>query len=131
MEPVMEIVNVPRAISGGAIIDDLLNRIGERLSRDCSLRETDAYQGYDASVQITLQLHDVYPVEVAAQVNVGTIDPAQKSERIAMNAPMETGASFEPAPNLERYIDPAGAPAEPETPERRQYISRIRGHGTR
>jgi len=37
----MEEINVESRMSGAAIIDDLLNRIGERLSKSCDLRQTD------------------------------------------------------------------------------------------
>jgi hypothetical protein len=129
LQPNMELVGVPGAISGTAIIDDLLNRIGERLSRDCALRETDAYQGYSATVQINLQLADVYPVEVAAQVAVGTVDAAQPSTRIAMNVTADVvTARAGTEPSLERFIEgDAGAPAEAPAPQRRQYVSRLRG----
>jgi hypothetical protein len=121
-----EPISVPGAISGSAIIDDLLNRISEKLSRDCALRETDAYQGYSATVQIRLQLADVYPVEVAAQVEVGTINPGQPSEQITVDTATVTAdevqerAGFESL-SLERLVDESGF-----TLPKRIYVSRIR-----
>jgi hypothetical protein len=132
LTPSMEVVAVPGAISGSAIIDDVCDRIAEKLARDCNLRPLDCYSGYSASVSVTLQLHDVYPVETSAVVEIGTVDAAQPSTRIAMNVPvlaadsLEARAGIEP-PSLERPIDGAGAPAEAQVPQRRQYISRIRG----
>ena len=132
LTPNMEVVSVPGAISGTAIIDDLCNRLAERLSRDCCLRGTDAYQGYSARVTVELQLIDVYPAEVAAQVAVGTVDAGQPAQQIMMNVPADAADSLQAQvglqPSLERPIDGgAGAPAEAPAPQRRQYVSRLRG----
>lgn len=65
LSPNMEAVQVPGQISGAAIIDDLCQRIRDRLSRDCSLSQSDAYAGYAARVTVELQLKDVDITEVA------------------------------------------------------------------
>jgi hypothetical protein len=57
----MEAVAVPGRISGTGVIDDLCRRIAEKLALFCDLRAIDAYAGYAAKVEITLQLVDVYP----------------------------------------------------------------------
>jgi hypothetical protein len=126
LTPINEVVSVPGSISGSAIIDDLCVRLAEKLSRDCSLRPIDCYRGYSATIVVTLQLHDVYPVEVSAQIAVGTIDARQPSTQIATDVPVV--AAVLESPNLERFIDTSGAPeAEAPAPQRRQYVSRIRG----
>jgi hypothetical protein len=123
MEPSMEVIATPGAISGTGVIDDLLNRIAAQLERSCDLRASDCYTGYAARVRIDLQLHDVYAVEATAQVAVGSIDPTQPSQRITLGPTVQ--AEAEPAPgSLERPVDPAGITTEAPA---RQYVSRIRG----
>jgi len=46
LEPIMEPIIVEGRINGQQVIADLLDRIGERLSRDCSLRQIDSYAKY-------------------------------------------------------------------------------------
>jgi hypothetical protein len=124
MEPITEPIHIPGRISGAAIIDDLCDRIAERLAHDCSLRATDAYSGYSARVQIELQLHDVYPTEVAATVKVGEINSQLPSAHIDLGG--EVVAEPESG-NLERSIDPDGSLPEAATAaakERRYYTPR-------
>ena len=83
--PVMTPISVPGQISGDRIIDDLLNRIREKLERSNDLRHVDSYTGYSAEGEIRLQLKAVDMVAVAAQVKVGAIDPALPVQRIALN----------------------------------------------
>lgn len=68
LEPVMEAIAVPGAISGTAIIADLIDRIGDKLSRDCNLRCIDVYGGHSYRVTVELQLHGVYQTEVTTGV---------------------------------------------------------------
>ena len=110
LTPSMEAVAVPGRISGSAIIADLLKRIGERLSGDCNLRASDAYGGYSFQAAITIQLNDVYPVEVATVVEAGRIHPHRPALRIDLGTEV---TAAEPAVNLERPVDPAGF-MEPE-----------------
>jgi hypothetical protein len=125
-------ISVPGAISGTVIIDDLLNRIGDRLARDCSLRSTDAYRAYSARVTVELQLHDVYEAEVTAEVQVGSIDGQQASQQIVIEEAATADAAcnrsgLQPS-SLERPIDFGSAAVnEAAAPMRRQYVSRIRG----
>jgi hypothetical protein len=56
MEPSLEpnmAITIPGSISGPQVIDDLLNRVAQRLERDCSLRPIDCYAGYSAKVTMT------------------------------------------------------------------------------
>jgi hypothetical protein len=97
-------ISVPGQISGDRIIDDLLNRIREKLERSNDLRQVDSYTGYSAEGEIRLQLKAVDMVAVAAQVKVGAIDPALPVQRIALNDDV-AGVADE---SLEKPIDPAG-----------------------
>jgi hypothetical protein len=118
-EPIMEAVAVPGTISGEAIIDDLCGRIAQQLSRDCNLRSSDCYAGYSATATVAIQLHDVYPVDVAAEVAVGAFDPHLPTTRITVGS--EVAGEEADSSLLERPIDPAGF-----TPPKRIYVSRIR-----
>ena len=109
LTPQMEAIQIPGQISGTGIIDDLSKRIAAKLAQSCDLRTTDCYSGYSAQVQIILQLHDVYPVEVSAQVAVGNIDAQKPVQRVTLGAEVEAP---DESGNLERPVDPAGA----ETP---------------
>jgi hypothetical protein len=119
--PIMEPIAVPGTISGASIINDLLNRIGDKLSRDCSLRDIDVYSGYSCRVTVELQLHSVYQTEVTAQVAVGRIDPKLEVRQIELGSDI-TAAEPE-ASNLERPIDPAGV-TEDSVKEKRYYTPR-------
>jgi hypothetical protein len=137
----MEVVEVAGSISGTEVVNDLLDRVAEKLMRFDCLRSTDSYQSYSARVTVELQLTDFDTSTVSTGIEVGTIDPAQPSTLAAISLPTvaaaEVRAGLEPAPNLERPIidsdAAAGAPeaAEAQAPQPRQYISRIRGHGTK
>lgn len=98
---------IPGSISGADVIDDLCGRIAEGLSRDCSLRQIDRYTGYTATVEIKLQLEDVYPVEVAVDIMAGTLNPQLPSQHITLDSAV-TGEEPD-ASGLERPVDPAGA----------------------
>jgi hypothetical protein len=111
LTPIMEPITIPGRISGTGVIDDLCNRIAEKLARSCDLRAIDAYSGYTAKVTIELQLLDVYPCEVTAVVPVGTIDPQLRSVRIDLGS--EMSAEETESGSLERPIDPAGATEAP------------------
>ena len=78
----IEAISVPGSMSGTAIIRDLLGRIGDRLSRDCSLRAIDVYSGYSYRVTVELQLADVYATAVTAELAVGRIDPKLEVQQI-------------------------------------------------
>jgi hypothetical protein len=122
--PNMEAINVPRMISGAAIIDDLLDRIEQRLAKDCGLRATDAYAGYSASVVIRIQVRDVDVTEIEAQIGVGTIDHAQEHQDIHISS-AGSGSDDQPlGGHLEKPIDSAGFEEAP--PAKRQYVSRVR-----
>jgi hypothetical protein len=120
MEPNMGPVVVPGVISGSSIIRDLLNRIEEKLARNCDLRQSDAYSGYSFKVEITLQLLDVYPTTVAAEVEAGTINPQLPSAHIALGSEV---VAEEPEPSLERPVDPDGV-VETPVKEPRYYTPR-------
>jgi hypothetical protein len=118
----MEQVEVAGSISGADVISDLLDRIGDKLSKSCDLRPVDVYRGYAAKVEVQLQLMDIYPVAVTQEIQVGALDPAQPSKHIALGSEIE--AKLEQA-CLERPIDPAGVTEAPAR-EKRIYVSRIR-----
>ncbi len=109
LEPMMGPVAVPGRITGQQVINDLCDRIGERLAHDCSLRAIDAYSGYAARVTIELQLQDVYEVEVRATVQVGEINSQLPSLHIALGSEVAAEPESE---NLERVIDPDGSMPE-------------------
>jgi hypothetical protein len=126
LTPNMEAITIPGSISGPQVIDSLLDKIAERLSGDCSLRETDRYSGFSARVTVELQLRDVYNVEIIAGINHGDIDPAQPVRRITLGSTVE-GEEEQPA--LERPVDPSGV-TEPPPPARRLYVSGVRKRRT-
>ena len=105
---IMESVSVPGSISGSSIVRDLLNRIKDKLSRDCSLRPIDVYSGYSYRVTVELQLADVYSTTVATEVAVGRIDPRLPVTRVDLGSNVLIAASDQP--NLER---PVVTPPEP------------------
>jgi hypothetical protein len=111
MEPITGPILIPGSISGTAIIDDLLSRIEEQLSRDCNLRQVDVYSGYAAKVQIELQLLDIYPAELVATVKVGEINSQLPSAHIDLSGEVEAEPE---SGNLERPIDESGV-TEPAT----------------
>lgn len=120
LTPVMEMISVPGQISGSAIISDMLNRIREKLERSCDLRQTDAYAGYSAEVEIKLQLRDVDTTEVHSQVNVGSIDPGQPVQRIALGGEVIAKADH----SLERPVVPdQGTEASPSYARQRDPVS--------
>jgi hypothetical protein len=125
MEPMsIEAVAVESRISGVEVINDLCDRIAERLTKSCDLREVDSYSGYAAKVQIELQLVDLGPVEVSAEIQVGTMNPSQPSERITLGE--SVAADEADSPMLERPADPAGVQEAPEIREKRFYAPRNR-----
>lgn len=119
LEPIMA-VSGEVMISGVSIVNDLCDKIAEKLERSCDLRSTDAYRSYAARVSITLQLIDVDTTEVAAQVDIGTMDPAQPTEHVSIDV---AGVAVE-APSLEKPIDPSGF--NEASPQKRLYVSRRR-----
>lgn len=128
-----EIVDAALPISGGDVVQDLLDRLAEKLLSSDSLRGTDAYQSYSACVTVTLQLVDVYPVEVAAEVQVGTIDPQRPAKTMAFALPNVQAEEVRersglPPANLEYSIhDNAAVPAP--TPKKRYYTPTGRSRG--
>lgn len=125
VEPVMQAVPVPGAISGAEIVDDLTSRIAAQLSRHDALRQSDAYSGYAAKAQIEIQLLDVDTTPVTAQIAVGKIDSQRPVERIALSA--QGQGSMEPDSSLERPIDPAGVSQLP--PQGKRYAVRSGSSG--
>jgi hypothetical protein len=119
----LQAITIPGSISGPQVIDDLCGRIAAQLARDCSLRQSDAYSGYRAKAIVTIELLDVYPATVTAEVAVGNPDP-QRSHTITLE-PDVAGMADESG-SLERPIDPAGITEAP-APQRRMYVSRTRG----
>jgi hypothetical protein len=106
----MEEVAVEGRISGQDVIDDLCDRIAERLSKSCDLRVTDSYGAYTAKVTISLTLEDMGVVEVHEQMIIGSPD-ATPSEHIVIDADavspeqVRERLGLEPAPSLERSVD--------------------------
>ena len=98
----MEAITIPSSISGSAIVADVCDHIADRLFRDCNLRHDDRYSGYSARVVIELQLHDVYPVEVNSEIQVGSLDPAQPIRRITLGSAASADEVEEAPPPLER-----------------------------
>jgi hypothetical protein len=115
-------VEIPGQISGDRIIDDLLNRIADRLERTGDLRPTDCYNGYAARVRIDLQLADIYPAEVSTEIAMGTLDAKRPSLTITLGA--DVAGEADDSRSLEKPIDPQGF-----TPQKRIYVSRIRSAG--
>jgi hypothetical protein len=120
LTPVMGPISVPGVISGSRIVHDLCSRIAAKLTSNCDLREIDSYSGYAAKVTIELQLTDVYPVVVTAEVAAGKINSQLPSIHIDLDSEV-TGA--EPEASLERPIDPDGVVEAPGK-ERRYYTPR-------
>jgi hypothetical protein len=129
---VSEAISVPGRINGHQIIDDLLRRIGERLSRNCDLRESDSYSSFSARVVIDLSLVDVDRVSVVTDMVIGTSPASAPAPPVAKptKSPLEPTNSLEPVeldvkpvyaddiigaaepqPNLEVNVD--GSPIEP------------------
>jgi hypothetical protein len=107
----MVAVAVPGSISGSAIVRDLLDRIADKLSRDCNLRGIDVYSGYSYRSTVELQLHAVYPTTVYTEVAVGRIDPKLEVQQIELGSDI---TAVEPeASNLERPVDPDGGVEQP------------------
>lgn len=147
----MEPVAVPGRISGAAIIDDLCNRIAEKLSRGCDLRQTDSYSSYSARVTVELSLVDVDTTQVSQQITVGNRPEPARTEmpferitpqyvappqRIAVDVATvqpEAVLGFEPELSLERTVD--GSEREPHSAppkaSRRYYTPRGITHGAR
>jgi hypothetical protein len=134
LEPIMEAIDVDGQISGLDVIDDLCCQIAAKLARHCDLRATDAYSGYSAKVQIELQLTDLDTVGVSAQMVIGTPNPSQPFQQIAVDVPQvsaeevfsRTGLG---SPSLERPIDGVVLEAVRDAlapSGKRQYVSRIR-----
>jgi hypothetical protein len=131
----MEMIDTPGSVSGAEIVTDLLDRLAEKLLAFDSLRESDAYGSYSARVTVELQLVDVYPVTVAAAIQVGTVDPQQPSRTIALDVPaveadMVRARSGSPPANLERFIDDsAGATVQVAAPKQKYYVPTGRPRG--
>jgi hypothetical protein len=121
MEAIMEPVAIPGRINGTSIIDDLCDRIAEKLAKNCDLRAVDSYSGYAAKVRIELQLLDIDPVEVSVEVAAGKINSLLPSARIDLDS--EVLAEATESASLERPIDPDGA-TEAAVKERRHYTPR-------
>jgi len=111
MEAIMEPVSAPGRINGAEVINDLLDRIGEQLSKSCDLRGTDSYLSYAATVTINLQLTDFDTVQVVADLVVGTLSSQPPPQRIVLTVPPVTAEQVqerlgqESAPSLERCVD--------------------------
>jgi hypothetical protein len=111
MEAIMEPVAVPGRISGQEVINDLLDRLAEKLATSCDLRSSDSYAAYSARVQIELQLTDVDTVSASQQITVGTLDAEQRSQRITVNVPpvspeeVEERLGLPQTESLERCVD--------------------------
>lgn len=106
-----EPVAVPGRISGNAIINDLCNRIADKLAGDCSLRQIDSYSAYSTRVLIEIQLVDIYPTEVVATVAVGKINPQLPALQISLGSDMT--AEVTESGSLERPIDSDGVRSAP------------------
>jgi hypothetical protein len=111
LEPILEAVAIPGRISGAEVICDLLDRIGERLSRSCDLRPSDSYAAYSAKVTVELSLVDVDTVEVVQQIAVGTPDSQQPTQPITLEVPLvepvdvEERLGLPQTESLERCVD--------------------------
>jgi hypothetical protein len=127
LEPIMEAVSVPGTISGSEIVDDVCSRIADRLSRDCNLRASDCYGGYAFTASVEIQLLDVYPVTVSAQVAVGALNRQLPSQHVALGS--EVSGEQPDSAHLEKPIDPEGfTPQAAAAKEKRIYVSAIRTH---
>ena len=128
LEPIMEPVHVPGSISGVGVIDDLLNRIGERLSRSDCLRLVDSYKSYNARVVVELQLIDIDMTEVNTEVAVGGFHPTLPVKRIALGESVAADEVGEAPPPLERLPD--GEVPVPVKPSSKRDYSRSRSPST-
>lgn len=133
----MEPINVESRLSGSAIIDDLCNRIAERLACNGDLREVDSYRGYSARVTVELKLQDVDTVEARTEVIVGPpLAPPKPAAlpggHIALDVKV-TPEELAPAPSLERNVDGSLPEAHSATPKppKRYYTPRGSVPGTR
>lgn len=95
-------ITVSGTINGPAIINDLCNRIADKLERSNELRPVDAYRSYAARVTIDLQLVDIDTNSIATEVSVGNIDPGQKTQSITLSGT----AMAEADRSLERPVVP-------------------------
>jgi hypothetical protein len=125
----MEAVAVPGRISGQEVVADLLDRVAERLTRSCDLRESDSYASYSAVVSITLQLVDVDTISLSQQITVGSLDAEQLAQQITINVPTITPEEIEerldlkPTPAPERPVDGSMPEAKTVAPAVRRYYT--------
>jgi hypothetical protein len=129
LEPILEAVAIPGRISGAEVICDLLDRIGERLSRSCDLRPSDSYAAYSATVEVRLQLVDVDSVEVVQQIAVGAPDLQQPTQPITLEVPLvepvdvEERLGLPQTESLERCVDGSVPEAATATPAAKRYYT--------
>jgi hypothetical protein len=98
-------------LTGEEIINDLLDKVAEKLRSDCNLRETDAYTGgYNGSVKVHLILHGLDAAEVKTEIAVSA--PATEDFPVDGESPVidtEVDTEFEiplePRLNLVRGQD--------------------------
>jgi hypothetical protein len=102
MESTTEGIQVVQHTSGSAIIEDLLNRIREKLQGSGDLRSVDAYTAYSVKVEIELQLMDIDTANINTEVAVGTINPALPSQHITLG---EAVVAEKADDTLERAVD--------------------------
>ena len=107
-------------LNGREIINDLLYQIDEKLSKDCNLRESDAYaSGYSAKVTVHIEAYGMDTATVEVEVAVGKARTSSNPEKdrvidAELEIPVEAALdqvrerSNQPVPTL--TIDTGGKP---------------------
>jgi hypothetical protein len=106
-------------LTGREIINDLLWQIDEKLTKDCNLRDSDAYAGgYSAKVTISIQAYGMDTAAVEAEVSTGkpkAVDPEKdRGIEATLEVPAEAALdqvrerSDQPVPTL--TVDSGGKP---------------------
>ena len=131
LEPNMELV-APQSITGVDVINDLCDRIAQKLSKSCDLRESDAYTGLRRQSHNRPATAGRLPSRSKHRGRDRQYRSPATSEQITVDSATQIAdevrarARLQP-PSLERSETPGATVAAEAAPQRRQYVSRIRG----
>jgi len=118
----MSEMTVALPLSGEEVIDAVLDRLRQKLQRDCFLSRNMAYESFDGSFMIELRLKDNGRIaEVQTTVNVSQGESAKNQKPIVV-----AGKFHDQAPNEVRQHAGLPVPAVVDTQEGKREMKSIR-----
>lgn len=125
-------------LNGLEIINDLCGAIGEKLEKDCNLREIDGYSsGYKAKITIHLECYGLDMAEVNAEVVVDMVAPDAENPLQEPDTLIDTELEVAQEEDLSAVRERSNqaepsieiTPDGPTQPQKRKYSRRLKALG--